>query len=101
MFDWFREAGIPEHYMLEPMYCPECGEYGAMYLIIDTASKVWAMCDECERLWDPLRSLDPEEGIWDQNRVDSARLAKREDVERAGLTAENVRRLTTQVRGGP
>lgn len=97
MFDWAREAGIPEHYMLEPMYCPNDGEYGAMYLVVDESSKVWAMCDECESLWDPLGSLDPEEGLQDQDRVDRARLAKREDLERAGLTSGRVWRLTGEL----
>lgn len=97
MFDWARENGIPEHFQLEPMYCPRCEEYGAMYLVVDATSKLWAMCDECERLWDPLRSLDPEEYLDDQDRVDKARLAKRKDLERAGLTQDRVRRLTGQL----
>lgn len=101
MFDWDREASLCEHYQLEPMYCPRCDEYGAMYLIVDSASRLWAMCDECERLWDPLSSLHPEEYLEDQDRVDAARLAKREDIEQAGLTLDRVRRLNTKVREGP
>ena len=109
MFDWARESGLAEHFLLNPMYCPIDGQYGAMYLVVDEDSTVWAMCDECERLWNPTGPLDQTDS-WDQfdeddyleyqRHVDRCRLARREDLERAGLTESQVIRLTTPVREG-
>jgi len=53
MFDWARESGVAEHVQLSPTPCPLDGQYGAMYLVVDEDSTLWALCDECEGLWDP------------------------------------------------
>lgn len=70
-----------------------------MYLIVDRDAKLWAMCDECETLWDPLAEVSAESYLEDQERVDGAQLAREADVLRAGLPATRYRRETKPVRG--
>lgn len=99
MFDWAAASGLSEHFVMIPLYCPLCGEYGALYLVVTNGTTVWAMCDECESLWKPHRPLTVDNCIQNQSFVDSARLATSTDLERARLAHDSYCRWTRPVRG--